>query len=138
MRLVLALSKIAPKGSPAKLEKADAVATARFVRATLQALAEYNAELVKAGRVPPLYKSGVSYRRECGESFQDAVHLLMADWGDCSNLAAWRAGELIAAGEPAKIRVHWRVYDSGIRRFHITVRRADGTIEDPSRILGMQ
>lgn len=138
MRLVLALSKIAPKGSSDKQEKADAVATARFVRDTLQALSEYNAVLVKAGRVPPLYQSGVLYRRECGESFQDALHALKAKWADCSNLAAWRAGELIAAGESAKIRVHWRVYDSGVRRFHITVRRADGTIEDPSRILGMQ
>ena len=114
------------------------MSVARFTRAVLQALAEYNAELVKAGRVPPLYKSGVLYRRECGESFQDAAHVLAAGWGDCSNLAAWRVGELLAAGEPARVRVHWRVYDSGARCFHITVRRADRTIEDPSRILGMQ
>lgn len=127
MRLVLALSRTKrPKEA------------ARCVLRILQAIAEYNADIIRAGGVPPLYESGVRYRQEDGESFQDCRYVLRAGWADCSNLAAWRAGELIAAGEKARVRAHWRVYSDGIRRFHLMVRREDGWIEDPSRKLGMQ
>jgi len=125
MRIVLALSR------------QSAAQGGRCVRDILQALAQYNEAIIRAGGVPPLYKSGVRYRRENGESFQDCTYILAQKWGDCSNLVAWRVGELLAQGEPAKVRMHWRVYQDGKRIYHITVRRGDGTIEDPSRILGM-
>jgi hypothetical protein len=40
-------------------------------------------------------------------------------------------------GERANLRVSWAKQGS-VRLFHITVRRADGSIEDPSRVLGMK
>ncbi len=62
--------------------------------------------------------------------------------GDCKVLACWRAAELQIAGERAiafpRVR---RYFDDDIGQWrnlaHILVRRGDGTIEDPSRDLGM-
>lgn len=101
--------------------------------------------------VPPLYASGVRYRNEpTGQTFngQPAEEfalipvVLARKWGDCDDLGPWRVSELIHAGERAKIRVQWRARRNadgtqGRKYFHIVVRRADGTIEDPSAKLGM-
>lgn len=58
---------------------------------------------------------------------------------NCDDLAPWRCAELREAGEPAKIRVQWkRDARTGQKLFHILVRRADGSIEDPSLKLGMR
>ena len=115
----------------------DSVEGAEFARQVLQALAVHNAAFIRAGLVPPLYRSKVRYRQEKTESFQDALCVYRQGWGDCSNLAAWRAGELLLSGELAAIHVRWREYDDGQRGYHVLVRRADGVIEDPSRLLGM-
>jgi hypothetical protein len=93
--------------------------------------------------VPALYESGVRYRREEAKSCWHPISGGCEDWlsawevlrqgfGDCEDLAAWRSADLIAAGEraravPRRTREGW----------HIVVRRGDGSIEDPSRILGM-
>jgi hypothetical protein len=53
--------------------------------------------------------------------------------GDCEDLATWRAAELRAVGEPARVIV----YRSAPSVLHAVVRRGDGRIEDPSRRLGM-
>lgn len=130
MRILLALSSLPPGRAADK-------AGARLGREILMALAKWNARLVRAGIVGPLYDSGVVYRRESYESFQDAAIVDRQGWGDCSNLSAWRVGELLARGERARIRLHWRRYSDGFRLYHVTVRREDGRIEDPSRKLGM-
>lgn len=96
--------------------------------------------------VPPLYSSGVRYMNEPTgrhpefkyEEFAAIPIILSRGWGDCDDLAPWRVAELRCAGEKAKIRVQWRKQRSGRKMYHITVRRADGRIEDPSRILGMR
>lgn len=90
--------------------------------------------------MPPLYKGKVRYRREARnrESFVDAAVVYKRGHGDCAHLAAYRVGELWAAGEKgADIRLHWREWDDGHRLYHVLVRRANGRIEDPSRLLGM-
>jgi len=51
---------------------------------------------------------------------------------DCKSLACWRAAELRRAGEMA-VPVH--VQDGDI--FHVAVRRGNGSLEDPSALLGM-
>lgn len=100
---------------------------------------------------PMLYASGVVYKNEpTGQTFNGlpaeefaAIPVVLArKWGDCDDLAPFRVAELIRAGERAKIRVQWRArrnFDGTLGRkyFHIVVRRADGTIEDPSAKLGM-
>jgi hypothetical protein len=110
---------------------------AAFAKAVLQALARQNANIIRACRLPKLYTSEIVYRHEKGESFQDAKCVYEQGWADCSNLAAYRVGELLLQGERPTIHVRWREYDDGFRGYHVLVRRADGLIEDPSRLLGM-
>jgi hypothetical protein len=126
MIITLALSR-----PPESREGAD------FARRVLLALAGHNAAFIRAGLLPRLYESKVRYRREKGESFQDALCVLRQGWGDCSNLAAWRAAELMIVGQLAGIHVRWREYRDGLRGYHVLVRKTDGLIEDPSRLLGM-
>ena len=58
---------------------------------------------------------------------------------NCDDLSPWRVAELREHGEPAKIRIQWKKHpETGQKLFHIVVRRADGSIEDPSLLLGMR
>ena len=84
-------------------------------------------------RFPELYRSGIVYRREpIGEEvWQNAAELLRHGAGDCEDLAAYRAAELRMEGEPATVSIKRTRRGS----FHAVVRRADGRIEDPSKIL---
>ena len=90
------------------------------------------------GLIPPLYRAGVRYRSEPVErdTFADLWRTWRRGHGDCAHLACWRVAELREAGEPATLRITWRVTPTR-RTFHVVVRRANGAIEDPSRILGM-
>jgi hypothetical protein len=112
---------------------------ALWVRACVHSLAMIDRWLVEAGDVPPLYKSGVRFRREPKgvETFRDAKDVWARGHGDCAHLAAWRCGELQAMGEAARLRIKWGWRRGNPRLFHVLVRRADGRIEDPSRKLGM-
>lgn len=88
---------------------------------------------VGGGGFPPLYRSGVVYRREPPgeEDWQSATQLLRNGFGDCEDLSAYRAAELRLDGEPATVAIRRTKRGS----FHAIVRRADGKLEDPSRIL---
>lgn len=89
-----------------------------------------------SGSFPALYETGVRYERERGtERWLVPSQVMAAGVGDCEDLAAWRCSELRMSGEdPAAIA---RVIRSGPRTWHAVVERGDGSIEDPSRILGM-
>ena len=86
--------------------------------------------------IPELYESGVVYRREpvgreWWETAQDAVGIASKRSGDCEDLACYRAAELrYFQGEPAIVRIMRTQRGS----FHAVVQRADGSLEDPSRI----
>lgn len=55
---------------------------------------------------------------------------------DADDLVAWRAAELLATGiEVRLIASHQR--DSSVDLHHVRLQLPDGTIEDPSRLLGM-
>lgn len=87
---------------------------------------------------PALYRAGVSYggSREEGFRFRDIPAVLDAGEGICSSLSAWRIAELRHAGERgAGLRIVWSPGPDS--QFHVLVRRANGTLEDPSEILGM-
>lgn len=92
--------------------------------------------LAKSAKVPSLYGSGVRYRREPKgtEHWQTAPEVLSRGYGDCEDLAAWRAAELRVAGIPAQAYV----LRTGPKLFHAVVRYPDGRIEDPSKKLGMK
>lgn len=106
--------------------------------AAIEGLAAQNFQLMHAaslggGGFPRLYDSGIVYRREPPgqEDWQNAIDLLRTQEGDCEDLSAYRVGELRNEGEPATVEIVRNPSGS----YHAIVRRADGTHEDPSRIL---
>jgi hypothetical protein len=119
----------------------DSDARSRVLERMLEALIAANIEyLTICPSAPPLYESGVVYEEEPEErdNWQDIPETLGVGNGDCEDLACWRIAELrFRANEHASPLIRWR--EVGTRTvYHITVRRADGTIEDPSRLLGMR
>ncbi len=106
----------------------------------LEALTTVNHIFLTTHHVPPLYASGVRYRNEPrewkNEHFDCIPVVLGRGWGDCDDLAPWRCAELRALGEKARIRIQWKRLPQG-KLFHIVVRRENGSIEDPSALLGM-
>jgi hypothetical protein len=125
-------------------ERSKYVAAA--ARDILNALVRCNCRYLLAQRaaglpIPEIYKSGVRYAPEPWqgqEEFADIPTVNARKWGDCDDLAPWRVAELrVLHHEPATLRVSWKKLPRA-RLFHITVRRANGQVEDPSRLLGMK
>lgn len=114
------------------------VSTCRVVRMVLEALvplAQYQCR-----SLPPLYRAGVRWSLEPDgvEEFADPVTVYARKWGDCWMLTLWRVAELRNAGEDARPMVTLvRERTDGSRLYHVRVRRADGRVEDPSKVLGM-
>jgi hypothetical protein len=103
--------------------------------ATRAAAADLRAAARAGRRLPAIYESGVRYiRRDAGERWQTPTETMRRGGGDCEDLATWRAAELRLHGEPARVIV----YRSAPGVLHAVVRRGDGSIEDPSRRLGMR
>lgn len=88
---------------------------------------------------PALYASGVRYQREPEgeEVWQGIAETLVQRWGDCEDLATWRTAELRMRGVRANPCFTSRVRADGVLVYHIMVKWPDGSIEDPSRKLGM-
>lgn len=82
----------------------------------------------------PLYELArrglVVYRREPPprERWLCPSLVMGEGWGDCEDLAAWRAAELRLAGQKARV---W-VRPSGKSLFHAVVVLENGEVEDPS------
>lgn len=102
--------------------------------------------------LPALYDSGVKFAKEPRlreasgrrhvQGLVDLRVVLRRGWGDCKHLCAWRVAELNEGEDPgATIKIYWRVRRlKGQLRpyvYHAEVRRSDGSVEDPSRYLGM-
>lgn len=88
--------------------------------------------------VPPLYETGVIYRREpreIREDFATAPIVLARGWGDCDDLAPWRSAELVV-----RHGINARPIVQRVARntWHCVVELADGRLLDPSRRLGMR
>jgi hypothetical protein len=99
---------------------------------------------------PRIYESGVIYKPELqrrakdghlleyGEDWQTVPWILYHGFGDCEDLASWRAAELrVKDGIMAKPDVAIRRLPSGYWRAHVRTMWPDGHIEDPSARLGM-
>ena len=107
----------------------------------LEALAGVNeAWLREHPWAPSLYESGVRYEEEPEgrDDWQDIPETLALRVGDCEDLGCWRIAEL-----RTRVREYARPFVKrsvvGARTiYHVAVRRADGRLEDPSRILGMR
>lgn len=113
----------------------DIPVSAASYAAGIEGLTRIDERLLSEGGFRPLYQSGVVYKREPRDVWRHVGDVQGSGWGDCEDLAAWRAAELRVSGEDPGARVV--VYQSGPRKFHAIVGRSDGTTEDPSRRLGM-
>lgn len=104
----------------------------------LELLAKDEAYLRENPQTPLLIDSGVRYEREPPgqELWLTIPWVRLMGHGDCEDLACWRAAELRVRGEDAR-PFHTLRYTPKGRLYHIRVKRADGTIEDPSAALGM-
>lgn len=87
--------------------------------------------------LPPLYRSGVRYKEEPigRERWQLPSETYSRGEGDCEDLAAWRAAELVVSGEDTRARAILRWLRPGL--MHCLVLRSGGKTEDPSKVLGM-
>lgn len=70
-----------------------------------------------------------------GEHFDHGRLVIGRGWGDCDDLAPWRAASLRVTGEDPDATAIVR--RSGPGRWHAIVRRDDGRIDDPSLAAGM-
>ena len=102
-------------------------------------------QLRRYPNIPKLYTSGVRYARDvcrapnvpgACERFLSPLDVLReGKLGDCDDLAPWRAAERILAGDTKARAISIRAPGVG---YHAIVRRGDGSIEDPSKRLGMK
>lgn len=115
----------------------DVPASAGVLEGTLEGLVCANIELLDRSPLPPLYRSGVRYKRERPgrERWQTCEQVFTNREGDCEDLAAWRVAELRRAGEASAVVI---VTKTGPHLWHVRVMRANGNIEDPSAMLGME
>lgn len=114
------------------------------MQAAAEGLTRLNVAIMRAAKkngVPfaPLLLSGVRYKQEPHgfEMWDNCAVVLTRGWGDCEDLAAWRAAELRLQGDRGA-HVAVRPSRSGIPgHYHAVVRTGSGKLEDPSRWLGM-
>jgi hypothetical protein len=114
----------------------------------LEALTRVNVlYLLRHPETPELYKSGVYYVDPPAtggqdDDWQDIPTTLAMGYGDCDDLAPWRAAELRKQGIMA-LAVSRVVYDRKMSAkldnhfysCHALVQHPDGTMEDPTVIL---
>lgn len=114
----------------------------RTLNASVEAATEVAQAQLETGRIPPLQQAideGVRWAPEANppgqESFDIPQTVIKRGTGDCDDLAPWWAAELRYSGVDPDAQAE--VYQSGPKRFHVVVRRGDGTADDPSRWAGM-
>lgn len=97
--------------------------------------------LLRHPETPGVYQSGVRYQEEPpgAEDWADIPTCLALGWADCEDLACWRAAELrVRHGVEAKAFAECQMQPDGSRLYHIMVSLPDGSVECPSRELGMR
>ncbi len=108
----------------------------------LSTLVRRNVRLLQAyPAIPPLYQAGIRYQHEPPgvEKWQAIDRMLVTKLADCEDLACALAAELIVrrGDKKAKPVLTSRPMGNSARMYHIRTQHGDGTIEDPSRVLGM-
>lgn len=106
-------------------------------RELLTVLARSDAAAIQYGQLappPPLYGSGVRYADEPGagsglEDFADPWTVHQRGWGDCDDLIRYRLCELYISGE---LTAAPAIHEPESELQHAAIRRADGSLEDPS------
>jgi hypothetical protein len=87
--------------------------------------------------LPPVYLAAdglIEYRLVPNPiGWQLPSQTMRRGYGDCKDVAAWRAAELRQQGIPARMAIIPSTRHRG--SFHAIVRWPDGTLEDPSRFI---
>ena len=103
--------------------------------------------LLSHPKFPRIYESGVHYQREPAhheyksnrieseERWLTIPECYAQGWGDCDDLAPWLAAERRVRDKDADARAVIRKVAT--HKWHVVVARGDGSIEDPSKVLGM-
>lgn len=119
----------------------DPRAYASFIRNALRSLIMVNVYAYENDpTLPSIYEAGAVYRREPPgyEQFCDVSTVLRRGYFDCEDgacaVAAWR---IVRTGELARPCITWKPLSAIHHLYHITVLRANGTREDPSKLCGM-
>ncbi len=105
-------------------------------------------ELRANPRIPLLYRSGVRWTRDkcraptvpgACERFLSPLQVLREGLeADCDDLGPWLAAErILGKGGPRDTKARAVAIPSPGIGWHVVVRRGDGRIEDPSKVLGM-
>lgn len=118
----------------------DKVLDAQTLRAMIDMLVVCNLAYLKECErhnyiVPALYDSGVRYARTVW--WEPIPALYGRSWGDCKSLTGAMVAQLQMKNIPTIPVFRWLERPNGIKDYHILVERADGTFEDPSKVLGM-
>lgn len=106
------------------------------LEAFLEGMTALNTALIRAENLPSVYDVARYKREPRGrEQWFHAAAIAKRGLGDCEDLATYRAAELrVFEGEPARVVV----VKTGPKTLHAVVERADGTLEDVARALGMR
>jgi hypothetical protein len=119
---------------PPQLEESESLAA--LVVGLLGMLADFYARAARTiGPPPPLYSSGVRYATEDSpdgdEEIVDPWTVAKRGKGDCEDLVLYRLVEDRLRGVRSSATIEWMG-----DQLHVQLRRSDGSIEDPSVILG--
>jgi hypothetical protein len=106
---------------------------ARFVGELVETMVTRNRQYLTHYPRLTLMSAGIFYKES--SAWRDIPHTLKTGHGDCKSIVPWRLAELREAGEKAIVQV--MVLDEA-RLFHLQVIRGNGTMEDTSRLLGME
>lgn len=110
---------------------------AHALMALLDCLTSLDQAYLMHNAAPTLYRSGVVYGRT--RIWETIPAVIARGYGDCKSLTAWRVAELRAQGVSCSPVFRWNPRKSNpqVLDFHILVALADGSFEDPSKVLGM-
>jgi hypothetical protein len=113
--------------------------SAPILNAALEGVTRLDQALIRKGTVPTFREMAhrVRWKPEPpgAEHFDHAGVVGRRGWGDCDDLAPWHAASLRVTGEDRGARAVVR--KSGPKRWHVVVRRSDGSVDDPSIEAGM-
>lgn len=116
----------------------DVLLSFLMLKGMIEGLCKANVAWLRIKGAPGIYESGVRYKPEMkAEDWLTIPFIIKRGYGDCEDLAAWRAAELRVKGIAAKPDIRARKMPNGAWRAHAIVRLPDGSVEDPSAKLGM-
>lgn len=111
---------------------------AEVLQCQLEGVVQGNVIILGRVKLPELYQSHVAFRAEPtpGAVVPDILTLFQRGYGNCAPLACARAAQLRMQRIAATIKIYWRPEREPLP-FHVEVRLPNGSVEDPSRRLGM-